>query len=275
MSTATALARRAIGRDIGHDIGRAIGRTTGRLLDRPPARRAREHLTDRKDTMDLRDRMARRNRSGLTGMAGLTAAALLAMLILLAGCASSLLPKPPAPPTRFTLDAAAPLPAAAPRQAAAGSPVLVVAVPRAAPGFDSARMVYLRQPQQLDAFALHEWVDTPARMLAPLLVRSLQASGAFSAVLLAPTTGSGTWRLETELIRLQQDFTTPRPSQVRLTLRAVLVDSSSRQVIAWREFDETVAAATDDPAGGAAAAHQATQRVLAALAIFCAAQPPR
>jgi hypothetical protein len=44
-------------------------------------------------------------------------------------------------------------------------------------------------------------------------------------------------------------------------------------VIAWREFDETVAAATDDAAGGAAAAHQATGRVLAALAAFCAAQP--
>jgi cholesterol transport system auxiliary component len=53
------------------------------------------------------------------------------------------------------------------------------------------------------------------------------------------------------------------------------VDSSSRQVIAWREFDESVPATTDDPAGGAAAAHLATQRVLAALAAFCAAQPRR
>ena len=184
------------------------------------------------------------------------------------GFALSAVPSPKSPSD----DAAAQT--AAPREAAAGSPVLVVAVPRAAPGFDSARMVYLRQPQQLETFALHEWVDTPARMLAPLLVRSLQASGAFGAVLLAPTTGSGSWRLETELIRLQQDFT-QAPSQVRLTLRAVLVDSSSRQVIAWREFDESVPATTDDPAGGAAAAHLATQRVLAALAAFCAAQPRR
>lgn len=206
--------------------------------------------------------------------------AALATLALLSGCASSLLPKPPAPPTRFTLDdpaaarPASPSPSPPSRGAAAGAPVLVVAVPRAAPGFDGPRMVYLRQAQQLESFALHEWVDTPARMLAPLLVRALQGSGAFSAVLLAPTSGSGPWRLETELIRLQQDFTT-RPSQVRLTLRAVLVDSTNRQVIAWREFDETVATTTDDPAGGAAAAHQATQQVLAALAAFCAAQPRR
>lgn len=187
----------------------------------------------------------------------------------MAGCAGSLLPQPPAPPTRYTLDI--PAPAAAPVPAAPGAPVLVVAAPRAAPGFDSSRMVYLRQPQRLEAFAQNEWVDTPARMLAPLLVRSLQAGGAFSAVLQAPSAAAGAWRLETELVRLQQDFGT-QPSQVRLTLRAVLVDSGSRQVIAWREFDATVPAATDDPAGGAAAAHQAMQQVLAALAAFCTAQ---
>ncbi len=215
----------------------------------------------------------RRGRRRLTTLTGLLAA-----LVLLGGCGTSLLPKPPPPPTRFTLDNAAaapsPAPAAAAGSPAASAPVLVVAVPRAASGFDSQRMVYLRQAQQLDSYALHEWVDTPARMLAPLLVNALQASGGFGAVLLAPTAGIGTWRLETELIRLQQDFTV-QPSRVRLTLRAVLVDSGTRQVIASRDFDESVAAATDDPAGGAAAAHQATQRVLAALAAFCAAQPRR
>ena len=248
---------------VGPETDPDTGPHTGLPLDPPCVGRA---------SGGLRVKKGRENPRGLRATAGLTS--LLATLALLGGCISSLLPKPPAPLTRLTLDAAAPPPATAPREAAAGSPVLVVAVPRAAPGFDSPRMVYLRQAQQLDAFALHEWVDTPARMLAPLLVRALQATGAFGAVLLAPTAGSGNWRLETELIRLQQDFST-QPSQVRLTLRAVLVDSTDRQVIAWREFDETVVAATDDPAGGAAAAHQATQRVLAALAAFCAAQPRR
>jgi cholesterol transport system auxiliary component len=153
----------------------------------------------------------------------------------------------------------------------AGAPVLVVAVPRAAPGFDSTRMVYLKRPQELEAFAFNEWVDTPAHMLAPLLVRALQDSGAYSAVLQAPSAGTGAWRLETELIRLQQDFGT-RPSQVRLTLRALLLETGTRKVMAWREFDAVVPAATDDPAGGAAAAHVATQRVLAAVAAFCADQ---
>ncbi len=193
-------------------------------------------------------------------------------LCVLTGCAGTLLPKPPAPPARFTLDAATAT--ATPRQPAADAPALVVAVPSAAPGHDSKHMVYLRRPLELEAYAFHVWVDTPAQMLAPLIVRSLQDSGAFRAVLLAPSAATGALRLETELIRLQQDFST-LPSHVRLTLRAVLLDTATRQVIAWREFDESAPAPTDDPAGGVAAAHQATQRVLAALASFCAAQSRR
>ena len=190
----------------------------------------------------------------------------------LSACGASLLPKPPAPPARFTHDDQRA--ALTPPAPATGAPTLVVGMPRAAPGFDSTRMVYMRRAQELEAFAFNEWVDTPARMLAPLMLRSLQGSGAFGAVLLAPSAASGAWRLETELIRLLHDFSA-RPSAVRLTLRAVLVDTTSRQVIAWREFDETVPATSEDPVGGAAAAQQATRRVLAALAVFCGDQAGR
>ena len=198
---------------------------------------------------------------------------------LMAACSGSLLPKPQALPARFTLDAA-PAPALAAsaartqRPAAAGAPTLVVAVPRAALGFDSQRMVYLRRPHELEAFAYHEWVDTPAQMLAPLLVRALQDSGAFAAVLLAPSTATGSLRLETELIRLQQDFS-GQPSQVRLTLRVVLLDAATRRAIAWQEFDASAAAASDDPVAGVAAAHVATQRVLTALVAFSATHAKR
>ncbi len=194
-------------------------------------------------------------------------------LALLAGCSGTLLPKPPAPPARFTLDGAVTL---AVRQQAASptpttAPVLVVAMPRASPGYDSRRMVYLRRPQQLEAFAFHEWVDAPALMLAPLLVRALQDTSSFRAVLLAPSGAVGVWRLETDLIHLQQDFSS-QPSQVRLSLRAVLLDTATRQVMAWREWDVSEPAAGEDPVAGVQAAHRATQRVMKALAAFCAAQ---
>ena len=206
----------------------------------------------------------------------------LAGLAVLVGCSGSLLPKPAAPPARFTLDGAdavARLPANVPTARrpptlAAGAPSLVVVVPRAAPGYDSVRMVYLRRSHELEAFAFHEWVDTPAQMLAPLLVGALQHGAGFRTVLLAPSAASAGWRLETELIRLHQDFVT-RPSQVRLSLRAVLLDSATRQPIAWREFDVSVPAAGDNPVAGVQATHQAVQQVLAAVTAFCAEQLQR
>lgn len=195
---------------------------------------------------------------------------LAALLPLLAACAGTLLPKPAPAPTRFTLDtgpAAAPAPSA--RTAAADAPTLTVDTPRAAPGYDSRRMVYQRRPQQMETFAFHEWVEPPAQMLAPLLVRALQDHGGFRAVLRAPSAAAGGWRLETELLRLHQDFS-QRPSQVRLSVRAVLLNSATRQAVAWREFDVSVAATSDDPVAGAAAAQAAARQLASEVAAFSA-----
>jgi cholesterol transport system auxiliary component len=186
-------------------------------------------------------------------------------MVLLCAC-SSLLPKPVAPPTLYTLT-----PGAAPPAGGNPTPVdltLIVNPPLAAAGFESARMVYVRQAQQIEHYAHSEWVDTPARMLAPLLVNSLSQRGVARAVVADSSAASGDLRLHTELLRLQQTFES-QPSQVQLRLRATLLDEASRQVLAVREFDASVPAPSDDPAGGAVAASGAVQQVLAALAGFC------
>ena len=145
----------------------------------------------------------------------------------------------------------------------------MVALPNAAPGFDSTRMVYLRQPQALQAYAFAEWVDTPARLLLPMMVQAVQQTRAFRAVLQAPSSATGAMRLETELLRLQHDYTLA-PSEVRLSLRAVLLDTATRQPLATREFDARVPAPSDSPAGCVAAAATATRQVLAELATYVA-----
>ncbi len=192
-------------------------------------------------------------------------------MAMLTACTGTLLPKPAAAPARFTLDGGVPSSAPMPPAVAASAPALLVAPPRAAPGHDSRYMVYLRRPQALEAFAFHEWVEPPAQMLEPLLVRALQDSGAFRAVLTTPSSAASGWRLETTGLRLQQDFTV-RPSQVQIGLRAVLVDTATRQAFAWREFAVSVPSAGDDPVEGAAAARVAAQKIVAEVAAFCAAQ---
>jgi len=187
-------------------------------------------------------------------------------LALLAGC-GSLLPKPAAPPTLYALDDdTAPPPL---QQPAATAPTLIISTPRAAAGFDTRHIVYQRQAHQLDYFAQSQWADTPAQMLAPLLLRALERGGAFRAVLAAPAAATGDYRLDTELIRLQQDFATA-PSRVRVTLRAVLVDTTTRRAVAAREFDLSLPAPSEDAYGGVRAANQAAQQLLVELAAFCA-----
>jgi cholesterol transport system auxiliary component len=188
-------------------------------------------------------------------------------MILTAACACSLL-KPTAtpPPAFYSLDLAA---GASPVAAPPTAPTLIVNPPTAAAGFDSQRIIYVRETYKLEYFAHSEWVDPPARMLMPLLAAVLERTGAFRAVVLTPSAAVGDLRLDTEIIRLQHEFLT-QPSQVRFTLRAHLVDARTRRVLAWREFEAVVPAASENPYGGVVAANRAVQTVLEELAASCA-----
>lgn len=206
--------------------------------------------------------------TGRRAVLGLRSAACAGLIGLVGACTGTLLPKPAAPPTLYSLDDVAAPAATRALPPRPGAPTLVVTVPRAAAGFDTPRIVYLREKHRIESFASNQWVDTPAQMLMPLIVHALQHDGAFAAVLGAPTAAAGDRRLDTELVRLQQEFS-ERPSRVRLTLRAVLIDSATRRVVAWREFEASVAAPSDDPYGGVVAANQAVRQVLDELAAFC------
>jgi cholesterol transport system auxiliary component len=174
------------------------------------------------------------------------------------------------PPAFFSLYSASPgASGSAPAPRSITAPTLIINPPHAAAGFDSHRIVYIRKPQQLEYFAHSEWVDTPARMIAPGIVSAIENTGAFRAVVLTPSAAVGDLRLDIEIRRLQHEFSST-PSRVRFTLRAYLVDNATRQVLAWQEFDETVAAAQDDPYGGIVAANVAVQNVMRQLASFCA-----
>lgn len=187
----------------------------------------------------------------------------LTSVMLLAGCTG--LPPPQVESTNtYVLDAQPAIKAAQAKR----DLVLAVSMPRARPGFDTPRMAYLRQPHELDYFAANQWADTPARMIGPLLAQALEQTGGFRAVVQAPGAVPADVRLDTELIRLQHDFST-QPSRIQLTLRAQLIDVRAKRVLAVKLLDETENAASDDPYGGVTAANRALQRVLAQLTDFC------
>ena len=188
---------------------------------------------------------------------------ILASAMLLAGCTNLQAPQVESPRI-YVLDARSTSKAAQVKR----DLVLAVSMPRARPGFDTPQMAYLRQPHELEYFAVNRWADTPSRMLGPLLAQALEQTGSFRAIAQTPGVVPADIRLDTELIRLQQNFGT-QPSQVQLTLRAQLIDVVGKRVIAVKLFDEAENATTDDAYGGVIAANRVVQRVLGQLADFC------
>ena len=192
-----------------------------------------------------------------------------ALCMALTGGCSGLLPKGAAPPLVYALDGERNAPTAPPPVATSGTvPTLIINPTRAAPGYDSQHIVYVRVAHQLEHFAHSDWVDTPARMLAPLIVSAVESAGGFRAIGPATSGIAGDLRLDTEVLRLQQEFG-GGPSRVRFTLRATLSDNTTRQIISWREFDETTASASEDSYGGVVAANRAVQQVMEQLSRFC------
>jgi cholesterol transport system auxiliary component len=156
-----------------------------------------------------------------------------------------------------------------PVAAGTGEETLLVNTPSARAGFDSPRMIYIKNPHELDYFSENQWVGSPARMLSPLLLQALEHSAKYRAVVNVRSAAKADLRLDTEIVRLQQEFLA-RPSQVHLTVRAQLLDLQSKRVLATREFDVTEAAPSDDPYGGVMATNRAVKIMLLQIADFCA-----
>ncbi len=189
--------------------------------------------------------------------------------LLLAGCSALKPEASPPPPAFYSLDSPGSERAPAPRAQRSTGYTVVIQAPHAAAGYDSQKIIYLRQPHKLEYFAHNEWIDPPAKMLAPMMVAALEASGAFRAVVSAPGSASGDLRLESEVLVLQHDFTSS-PSQVRFALRAYLAEEGTRRVVATREFEAVQPSPSQDPYGGVQAANAAVRLVLQQLAEFCA-----
>jgi len=201
-------------------------------------------------------------KSNLTGLFRLAVIGLLLSTISCAALRSNVSVQP----SFYTLDSNLDLVRTEPT---ATAPTLIINPPQASAGFDTARIIYMRETHKLEYYSYSEWIDTPARMLAPLIIAAIENSGSFRAVALTPSAAAGDLRLDTEVIRLQHEIG-GQPSRVHFTLRAYIVENTSRRVVGWRQFDETVPVTSEDPYGSVIAANRAVQNVLKQLSAFCA-----
>lgn len=142
-----------------------------------------------------------------------------------------------------------------------GTGTLLVNLPRAQSGFNTQRMIYVKQDHELHYFAVNQWAETPAHMFLPLLVKALEKTNQWKSVVQMPSPVRGDYQLIPENLLLQHEFT-QEPSRVRIHLRLQLVRLKNFQVLATREFTVLENAKTDDPYGGIQATNTATGRLL-------------
>lgn len=150
----------------------------------------------------------------------------------------------------------------------AGS-VLLVGLPQAQSGFDTERIAYLTRPNEVSYYATSQWADTPARMLAPLLVQALERVDTWQSVVQMPSAVRGDYRVDIDDLAVGQEFI-QRPSQIRLTLRAQLVDLKQLRPIGTKIFEVLEPAPSEDAYGGVLAANRAVARLLSELAAWTA-----
>lgn len=143
---------------------------------------------------------------------------------------------------------------------------LLVSQPQAAPTYQTDKMIYVKAPYQIGYFTENRWSAEPAKMLQPLIMQSLQNTNYFTVVTSTPFSGYTDLRLDTTLLKLQQNFTT-NPSMVELAIDVRLVSTITQHVIAGKRFVVTVPA-ENNPGGGAQAANQAIASFLEQLNSF-------
>lgn len=144
---------------------------------------------------------------------------------------------------------------------------LLVTRPDAVSGYDTEAMLYTDKPFKVETFAKNAWVSAPASMLYPLITQSLQQSGYFYAVTTSPYSESTDFRLDTQLIKLQQNFL-KKPSQIDMVTKIVLTDVKGNKVIASRIINQHVNCPMDTPYGGVLAANKAAEEFTAMATDF-------
>lgn len=149
----------------------------------------------------------------------------------------------------------------------ANSKILLINLPKIAPGFDNKHIIYIRDYLKLNYYSDGVWCDTPQRMLLPILVMAFEKAGIFKAVVADSISVPADLRIDLDIIRLQHEYLI-HPSKVRLTIRVKLVDIKSEHIITTQVFESLEAAPSEDVYGAVRASNFAVQKIVSDIVLF-------
>ncbi|MGE4351776.1 MAG: ABC-type transport auxiliary lipoprotein family protein [Bdellovibrionales bacterium] len=110
--------------------------------------------------------------------------------------------------------------------------ILRVASPRAAMGLDSERIQVQKADGSLTWVKNASWIETPTKMLEPLLMRCLETSGPFAAVVGDRSSATADLDLETSLEKFTfVEGTNASPSHVEIAIRFTLLEQQENKLI--------------------------------------------
>ena len=144
---------------------------------------------------------------------------------------------------------------------------LLVSQPDAIAGYQTEQMMYNSKPFELSSFVHSAWISSPANMLYPLIIQSLEKSHYFFAIASGPDADRTNYRLDTQLFELQQNFLT-KPSTVQLVAKVIITHIADNRVLSSRIITQRIPCPQDTPLGGVIAANQATTAFTAAVTDF-------
>lgn len=165
-------------------------------------------------------------------------------------------------------DAAPALAAASAGPVHASAPTLLVLDTTTGSFYDTEQLIFSRSDDTRAQYQFARWTERPGKRFTDLMRTRLERQGAWH-VSAAGSYVRGDVLLDTELVEFYHDAAS-EPGQVRLVLRAELVDLKQRKLLGRRVFEQQAALTRYDAAGAAHASSQAVGRTLDDLTAWLA-----
>ena len=150
---------------------------------------------------------------------------------------------------------------------------LLVASVQVPPELEEDGMLYVQEAHQVQYFTQNRWVAPPAKMLQPLIIRALEQTNYFQAVVAPPSIGIMNYTLMVSLDKFQQVFAN-NASVMDISLSATVINNQSRKIVAHRVFAARAPTASATPYAGVLAANEIFSRLLHDIAEFTVAATP-
>ena len=161
-----------------------------------------------------------------------------------------------------------PVPTAEPAPLRADAPTLLVLDTTTGSFYDTDQIVFSRSAGTRGQYQFARWTERPGKRFADLMRARLDRQGAWN-VSASGGYVRGDMLLDTELVEFYHDAAS-EPGQMRLVLRAELVDLKRRTLLGRHVFEQQVPVATYDAAGATQAANLAASRALDDLSAWLA-----